>query len=191
MDESDTIQTAARERVDLLRQTAVELRDLDITIKDLEERLGLAKRQMRELQFETLPNMMDNIGMDRIGLPAKDNMPAYDLILEPYIHANISANWPPEKRAAAFAALEASGNGDLIKTQLRINLARGEHELAAAIVDFLRLQYQINPEVTETVHHQTLTAWLREQFENGKPVPDLETIGARVGRIAELKPRKD
>ena len=181
----------SHERTAPLLAAAAELRDTDMAINELEERLAAARKRKNVLQFETLPAMLDNVGFDHIGLPAQDNIPAYDLMLQPYFHANIAANWAPERRAAAFAALEQNGDGDLIKTQLRISLPRGESELAAKIAELLRLNFNINPEITENVHHQTLTAWLQEQIENGQPLPDLETIGATVGRIARLKPRKE
>jgi hypothetical protein len=178
------------ERFSYARATAMMLRDLQLAVTDLEERLKEAQRQVRTLQFETLPAILDNLGVDRIGVPAHNNMPAYDLILTPYYKANIRADWPPAARAAAFQALVDLGHEDLIKTEITATLPRGQHQLAAQIVEDIR-DNGVEPAVSEQVHHQTLTAWLTARLEAHEPVPDLEVIGATVGRIARLKERRE
>lgn len=177
-------------RVEVARNAAAQLRDTQLMIKDLEDRLTAARRELNTLQFETLPAILDNLGVDRIGLPAHDNLPAFDLTLAPYIKAVIPASWPEEKRAAAFTALTAFGHEDLIKTEITAALPRGQHQLAAQIVADMRA-HGTEPAVSEQVHHGTLTAWVAQRLETHQPLPDLETIGATVGRIARLKERRE
>lgn len=174
-----------------VRTAAANLRELAHRISDLEDRLYHAKQDMQHLQHEQLPDLMDIAGIDRIGLPAADNFPACDVVLNPYFHANISTKWSPERQATAFDALTESGNGDLIKCQIHISLPRGERELAAKILATLQNYYGISAELKEFVHNATLTAWLREQWEAHRPTPALDLIGATVGRIARLIERKD
>jgi hypothetical protein len=178
------------ERMAHARGAAASLRDLQLVIADLEQRLKEAQSQLRTLQFETLPAILDNLGVDRIGLPAQNNLPACDLILTPFYKAAIRADWPPEKRAAAFAALTALGHEDLIKTEIDVALPRGQHQLAEQIAERIR-DFGVEPQISEAVHHGTLTAWLTARLEAHMTVPDLETIGATVGRIARLKERRE
>lgn len=173
-----------------LRNAAAEMRDLQIEIENLEDRLQQSKRKLKLLQREQLPDMMDIAGVDQIGLPAADNLPAYDLILKPYIHANISAQWPPERQAEALQALTEAGHGSLIRTQIHIHLPRGYHDLVADMLNLLREKYNVSAEVRETVHSSTLTAFVKDAITNNQPLPPFEVIGADVGRIAQLKERK-
>jgi hypothetical protein len=167
---------------------AQRLYETQLIIKDLEERLAAARNELNALQFETLPTILDSLGVDRLGVPAHDNMPAFDLTLLPYCKAVIPASWPPEKRAAAFTALTEFGHEDLIKTEIVTALPRGQHALAQQIVAAIR-ERGAEPQVDEAVHHGTLTAWLSSRLAAHQPVPDLETIGASVGRIVKLKER--
>jgi hypothetical protein len=134
---------------------------------------------------------MDDAGIDHIGLPAEGNRPAVDLELRPYYRAHIAANWPEEKREAAFQALRDAGHGDLIQYEISVRLSREEHQLAYSIIEALRDQFQIHPEIKESVHWKTLTAWLQSQFEDHKPLPPLEVIGADIGRVAKFKERSE
>jgi hypothetical protein len=169
---------------------AQRLYEVQLIIKDLQERMTQAQRELNTLQFETLPTILDSLGVDRLGVPERNNMPAFDLTLAPYCRAVIPANWPPEKRAAAFAALTEFGHEDLIKTEITTALPRGYHAMARQIVESIRAQ-GVEPSINENVHHGTLTAWVSSRLEAHQPLPDLETIGASVGRIVKLKERRE
>lgn len=179
------------ERMVHAHAAAQRLYEVQLMIKDLEERLTAARNELNALQFETMPTILDSLGVDRLGVPERNNMPAFDLTLAPYCRAAIPANWPPEKRAAAFAALTEFGHEDLIKTEITTALPRGYHAMAMQqIVDSIRAQ-GVEPSINENVHHGTLTAWVSSRLEAHQPLPDLETIGASVGRIVKLKERRD
>lgn len=168
---------------------ASEARDLELEIKDVEQHLKDLKSKLHSIYTVDLPNLMDAAHTDRVGLPTMDNLPAVDLKLTPYYRANIEAGWSPERRAAAFAALEELGSEDLIKTKISLLIPREERHRVAPIVDSLR-QQGYSPHVESSVHWKTLSSWLQEQYERGNPVPPLETIGADVGRIVKLTERK-
>lgn len=179
------------DKLDIVRNAAAAMLAQQLEVRDLEERLEAAKRRFDYMQFEQLPDMMDSVGLDRIGLPATDNRPAADLVLKPYYRASIPVAWSPERQAEAFAALTELGHDHLIKTVIHISLLRGEHELVAKILTLLREHFNIHADVRESVHAATLTAWLRTQFEAHKPLPPLDVIGAVVGRIAQIRERKE
>lgn len=176
------------ERVAAARAAAIELRDKQLLLKDLKDLLAQTNREINQLQFSTLPALLDTLGVDRIGLPASGNWPAFDLMLSPWVKAVIPADWPPDRRAAAFAELIAFGQEDLIKTEIATSLPRGSHELAATIANAIASAGAV-PHVAETVHHGTLTAWLTTLLEAGEPLPDLPTIGGTISRIARIKER--
>lgn len=175
--------------LEAVRAKAAEAREAEFELESLEERVRDLKKRLETIYEEDLPILMDEAGVDRIGIPAHGNLPAMDAKLSPFFSANIAANWDAERRNAAFRWLEANGSGDLIKTEVAVAFPRGKHEEAKSLAEELSAK-GIAPTFKETVHSQTLTAWLREQLESGAELPPLETIGGYIGRIVSLKPRK-
>jgi hypothetical protein len=165
---------------DLARQTELE-------IADLKERLAIKQKELSALLFEELPNLMDQAGVNPIGIPARGNQPSRLLELQPYYHANIAASWPQPKREAAFNALIDAGHEDLIKTEITITLTKGEHDKANKIVRLVKDQFGAETDISESVAWGTLTAWLKEQIQGGHPLPPLDVIGATVGRKVFIK----
>jgi hypothetical protein len=174
-----------------IREAAEVARQFELDIQDLEARLAQQKANLHRLYSETLPDLMDEAQVDNIGLPAKGNLPAVDLTLEPFYRANIAASWSDEKRQAAFDALTNLGHEDLIKTSLQVDFSRTERQQAMKVYRMLKEQFDLHPALRENVHFQTLTAWLREQWEAHKPLPPLDVIGATVGRVAKFKERRE
>lgn len=201
MDELDVIPafTDAPDENESLTLTELgrELYQADQAVDMLESLLEVAKERRKELTMRELPEYMDKISQDRVGLPEHD----VDLVMEPYYHANIQADWPEEQREKAFNYLETRGDGDLIKTKLEMYFGRSELWKVRWIVATLRLLAgqlrlagQETPDIPEpfismAVPWNTLTAFVKEQVKAGKPL-ELDTIGATVGRVVKIKPRK-
>lgn len=177
---------ADSDRLQHLRNKVIEAKQLELEIDDLNNKLSELKHKLQEIHFKVLPDLFDEIGVDKIGVPASGNLPAFEAKCQPYYNANISANWDPERRSEAFAYLTEVGAGDLIKTSVALDFARDEREKAVELADKLKEQ-GLRPNVKEAVHSQTLTAWLREQVEVNNSLPNLEKIGGQVGRIVKLK----
>jgi hypothetical protein len=173
-----------------LARLGQELTDLDTKIDRLKKELEETSKRRNEMAFKEIPDFMERIGQDKIGLPGSN----VDLVLEPYYHANIAAEWEPERREKAFAWLEKHGHGDLIKTTVSITFPRralaAAHFLVAQIKKISSKKYTIpEPEMAMGVPWNTLTAFVKEQVEKGVVLP-LDTLGATVGRIVKVKGRK-
>jgi hypothetical protein len=181
--------TQAPDKLDALRAAARELRDKEREIADLDERLKAAKAEANEMRHKRLVDLMQEAGVDRVGLPAEGNQPAADAVLSPYYHAVIAADWEPDRRQVAFSWLESAGHGDLIKTVLTVAFGRDERARAKEIQQYLELM-SIPYTAQLDVPWNTLTAFVREQVEKYHSVPPLETIGATVGQVVKLKARK-
>jgi len=171
-----------------LRELVADARDLEQRKKQLEEQLKEVSRKLNGddgLYFKKLPDMMDEIGVQVITLAAEGNMPAVTASVGPFYAANIGVKWPDQRREAALAWLDDNGHGDLIKTEVTLSFKREDREAARAFVTEAR-KYG-TPVIEETVHHGTLTAWLREQVEEIGYVPPLDIIGGTVARSVKLK----
>ena len=180
---------------DKLTKLGCELYDTDSLINYLEEELKEAKAHKLKLTMKDLPAYMETIGQDRVGLAVY----GVDIVVEDYYHANIAADWDEEKRQKAFRWLEKNGHGDLIKAELTALFPRTLLELARWIrakIYKLKLPKKFRevvlPEIVikETVPWNTLTSFVKEQVEKGEKLP-LETLGATVGKVAKIKPRRN
>lgn len=170
-----------------LRELAKAARTLELEIANLEERLKEHNIKLYDLTTKTLPDLMAELRIPSITIDAEGNEPAYELKAVPFYRANIAAEWPPEKKAAAFAWLDENGHGDLIKTTVGVPFAREDRAKAKKLADKLSKDYGVT--LTENVHFMTLTAWLKEQVEDKQFIPPLDTIGGQVGRIVKIKER--
>lgn len=112
------------------------------------------------------------------------------LRLEDFVSANIAADWDPERRAAAFEWLVKSGNGGLIKVQMKAAFARGDRKLFERAMKAFRKSLgkkadSVTVEINEAVPHGTLAAFVRTELEQGHEVP-LQLLGATAGKVAKL-----
>lgn len=180
------------DKLDELRAACAQLRDTELEKQNIEQRLTEVNQRLVNLRHETLPDLMDEAGVDHIGLPASGNLPPCDAKCEPYYRANIAADWAQERREAAFSALVQEEAEDLIKHTFTVQFGRGEEDAAHSFAELLKgegFEYTVGM----AVPWATLTAWVKERFQSDTPLSAavLETIGATVGRVVKLKPRKE
>lgn len=172
-----------------LTELGVEFVTTEQLIKQKKQELSELESRLNTLAHVELPRFMLEVHQDVIGLPSWD----VDLKLQAFYQANIGSTWEEERREKAFAYLESRGDGDIIKAQLVIEAGKGslatlkelqplfEKTLEEAGVD-------ATVTVNKSVHHMTLTAYVKEQVEAGEEI-ELETLGAVVGNIVKIKKR--
>jgi hypothetical protein len=174
-----------------LRERVKRVRDLDLEISDLFATLKSKTNERTEILQKKLPDMMQEARVPSIGLAPEGNAPGVDAQLKPLYYANISADWEDERREAAFKLLTKLGLADIIKNLITVELGRGTAKQQKAVVAALR-KLKVPFECRKGVPHNTLTAWIKERYTNGEPLSqdELTTLGATVGHIVVLKPRK-
>lgn len=180
------------DKLDALQARAAEARDLQLSIDDLEAELKEKQTQLRLLYNDTIPSLMDEIGVDRIGVPPQGNKPGVDYKLATTYAANIAAGWPATKRGIAFAVLKRLEAEDLIKTEVTVRLPKGKLELAKKIVKAVE-GMGAPAALKQSVHSQTLGAWLREIYiKHGQALSpaDLDAIGGYVARTVHAEERE-
>lgn len=177
------------DKLEMLRTTARRLRDKRAEVTSIEERLSEAKAEVKLIETKELVDLMAEVGVDKVGLPAEGNYPACDAELKPYYHAVISADWEPNRRQLAFDWLDSAGHGDLIKTAITVLIPRDDRAMAVSIQHYLE-QCNVAHTIQLDVPWNTLTAFVKEQVEKYHRTPPLETLGATVGQVVKLKARK-
>lgn len=151
----------------------------------IEDRLKEVNQEINTLQHRTLPDLMHEAGVDKLGIP-EDGV---DLKLSPYYHANIPASWDDARRQAAFDYLEENGHGDLLSVEVSVRFGKKDLEKARALqrqlVDQGHIAY-----FKQSVPWNTYTAWLREQTETYNREFPLDLLGLTIGQIVKVSTRK-
>ena len=141
-------------------QRAVQLAELLLQmrnkVQDMEKQLEVAKADLRRVEQEDLPELMQELGLETFKLKTGETIE-----VKPEIDCGISE----ERRRAAHDWLTANGFGGLIKTEVVAKFGRDERDAAVACAQ------QIGGEMIERVHPSTLKSFVKEQMAAGKPVP--------------------
>lgn len=119
-----------------LKQQALALAEKEREIEDTEARLERLKKQRLEMRHKTIPDMMQEIKQDRVGLPDFGEHGA-DVVLRPYFFANLPKI--DEKTGEGIGPepglnwLEESGHGGIIRTTVTVVLGKEELPLARSL----------------------------------------------------------
>lgn len=168
---------AALKRVSALAQKQQEI---ELWIERQKERLATAEDELRKIRELDLPEAMDEVGMSEFKL-----VDGSIVTVRPFFGASI----PNDKKTQAFAWLDSHGFGDLIKSEVIAKFSRGEIDAARELAVNLKDQ-GYEAESKESVHPQTLKAFVREQVESGAVAVPLDLFGAFVGRQTVVKKGK-
>jgi hypothetical protein len=82
-------------------------------------------------------------------------------------------SYTKDNEPAVFKFLRKSGHGDIIKSALAVAIGKGKEHLVAKLQKVLgQKAYEgCVVEFKETIHPSTFKAFVREQLEEGKPLP--------------------
>lgn len=209
---ADLSSAPSDEQVARLRRKCEELVAQTQYVADLEKTLEEAKEKKNALAHKELPEIFDLLGVDQFGLPSAGDF-GVDLTLSPYFKASIPADWEDEKKEAAFDHLEEIGGGDIIKTEVKFSLGRGETDKARAIAAFVEENFPDEAptaSITMGVPWNSLTSFVKERYtregspefersqqeksERGEQLEkymDLSVLNAVAGQVVKIKPRKE
>lgn len=167
------------DKLDRIRHFGERQRMLTKHIADLENDLSMAKERLRRVMEQDLPEAMDEVNMTSFKLDD-----GTEIKIKPFYSASI----PEERKDEAFEWLKEHDFDGMIKADVKVQFGKGEFEVAQSFLQFIRgfNEKAIDPEYKESVHWQTLRAFVKEQVEGGKPLP-LDMFGVFVGRKAEMK----
>src|SRR4051794_10405145 len=84
------------DKLSLVRKAAVRAANLELEIKDLEERLAETRSELHAVTSAELPDLLTQAGMSEFVLRCGGNLQPKKFKLSPYYSANIAAGWPEE-----------------------------------------------------------------------------------------------
>jgi hypothetical protein len=155
----------------LVRQLNTKQQQID----DTEHYLKGLKEEKRRIEFEQIPMLMDEMGIERVDVDGAT------VELKPFVSASI----PVDRKQEAYGWLRDHGHDSIIKNDIIVSFGRGEDNMAGDVMYELE-QKGFHPEQKTHIHAGTLKAFVKEQVIKGNPI-DLDLFGAFVARTATVK----
>lgn len=144
-------------------------------IQRAEEKLKLAKEKHRLISEVDIPEKMMALGVSQLRL--EDGT---IISVDTFYSAGITE----ANKAEAYKWLEESGHGAMIKSKIEVSTGKGERELAQRVEKIL-LEAGVPFDKKDSVHWQTLRAFVREQIESGESIP-MDLLGVHIGNRAKI-----
>jgi hypothetical protein len=180
-----------------------QLSDLSKRMQNLQWKIDQIMGEVFELQkirdriaFQDIPELMDKWGISEVRL--KDGS---RVVVKPFVKASLPTETAITKAKTeddrellrdriniGLAFLKKNGAEALIKNILKVEFGKGQTKKAREAIAALA-KIGISAETVQTVHAQTLTAWVRERLAEGKPV-DLATFSVYSGNVATVEAPK-
>lgn len=137
--------------------------------------LSAAKERARRLSEETIPSAMQELGISDLKLTDGTSVKISD---------DVYVSIPKDNQEAAFDWLNSKGHGGLIKVDVITHYTKGNANEAAKLA--LTLEKKgLSVAIQQSVHSQTMKAFLREQLRNGAQIP-LDLFGARPVNLTKV-----
>ena len=174
-DEADAVSQVNTETAKNLSGLVRNLRKVEDQIEDAEQHVKELKRAKQKLSTETIPALMDEMGLERLDV---DGMTVQRKLI---VHASI----PKDRTDEAHAWLRENKYDDIIKNDVVCSFSMGQDNLAKSIIADLE-DRGVNPQAKTHIHPMTLKSWVKDRIEAGKDI-DLEMFGAFVGTKATTR----
>jgi hypothetical protein len=175
----------SEDRLTQIRRAAVRAADLELEIKDLEDRLAQLKSKLHRALSEEIPALMTQAGCLSFTLKGGGNLPNKTFRVEPYYQASVPVGWEEGRRQRAFKALRENEGSWLIKTTVVARFPQHQDDSARAFVEAAK-NAGVDLEVKQGVHQAQLTKWLKDRHKAQKALPPLELIGGTIGQRAVM-----
>jgi hypothetical protein len=161
-----------------MSQLARHLADAERTTEEAEEALKKAKAKEATLREETIPNAMFELELKELKLSTGEKIS---------IKQDVFASIPEDKKQFCYDWLKENGFGGIIKFVVGVAFGKApddeegrkahEEKIEKLIEGLIEQGHE--PEISESVHAQTMAAFLREQIATGNPDFPLDLFGAR------------
>jgi hypothetical protein len=138
-----------------------ELKGLQQQIEDKEKEISELKKQAKEYEERTIPDMMQEAGVQKLELADGTKVE-----VKPFYAAKI----PESRNDEAFSWLRDNGHGDMIKNVLTANIDKGQDNQVSELIKICE-QLGFAYSQKQKVEPMTLKAFIKEQVEKGKEVP--------------------
>ena len=172
---ADALSTLNKDGIALVSRLAEQQQLAQKQVDLLEENLKDAKKKLREVAEELLPEAMKENNMLDFTL-----LDGSKVEVSKFYGASISKG----NQGEAFHWLIENGHGDLIKNQVSTNFVRGQEQDAENFADELN-DRGMPVNTKKWVEPMTLKAFARDQLEKGTKIP-MDVFGIYIGNKAKI-----
>lgn len=131
-------------------------------VEDLEVKLRTAKASLKQTAQTDIPDLMKELELSEITLSTGQQITIKD---------DVQAAIPEGSMPKAMAWLKEQGCDGIVKTKIAIVYERGQADKAHEDAQKIAQELSVAVEISDTIHPQTLRAFVRERMEEGKPIP--------------------
>lgn len=151
--------------------------EIEAEIARLQELLEKANDELKRLSQVEIPRLLD-------GVEGKFKLPNGKSIT---VGEEIRVSVTKEKNFLAMKWLEDNNNGSLIKRKFTIEFNKDQEQWAKDFEKSLaETKLPLSVKKDKSVHHATMTAFIKERLANGEPVP-LDIITVFRQRFSKIK----
>ena len=175
LDAADALQEVDTNTTKSLSNLVRQVEELNKDIDMAEQHLKKLKQERHKVQTESIPALMDEMGVDRL------DVGDVSVTLKPFISASI----PQDRKDEAFAWLRDNNLDDIIKNDVTCSFGKGQDNSAKNVIGILE-EAGFDPKTKTHVHPSTLKAFVKERVTEGKPI-DLDMFGAFIANAAQIR----
>jgi hypothetical protein len=203
-DYGDVREEATPDQMQQLSKLADALALAEQDVERREADLKAAQERYRKLREDDVPSLLESIGLKAVKT-------ANGLCVE--LREEVRATFPKDeaRREVAFAWLKEHGHMGLVKHEISMKFGREQRAVADAVAMLLAplntakalkalgmeadtadqvafTMMSVARNRTDSIHHQTLCAFLREQLRQGEMShDDIKVFGAFIQKFADVE----
>lgn len=177
--QDSSLKAVNNEGLSTIAEFATAISAQELRVEELEEQLKEAKRELRSLTDEKLPQLLLELGVSEFKLEDGTKVTVKNIY---------GATIPAARREEAYQWLRDHGHGDMIKNVISASFGMGEDQLAQKFKDTAK-ENGLICEQKMSVHSQTLKGFVRGEIEKGRDVPQ-DLFGVFVSQRAVIKGAK-
>lgn len=152
---------------------AMQQLSLEQQLKEAQSRVDLVAEELRRIQETDLPNAMLEAGVSEFTLATGE-----EVTIKPDIYPSI----PKNRQKSAFAWLRQHDHGSIIKNEIAVAFGKGQDDEAVRLLEEL-LKHGYQPSKKESIHFQTLKAFIKEYMAN----PENEDLPEDLFNVHEVR----
>ena len=175
IDESERLESVKTKTMTELSGLVKNLNDVNKEIELHESHLKKLKQEKQRLSTEQLPNLMDEMGVERVDV---DGVTVEKKQI-------VAAAIPVARRDEAFAWLRERNLDSIIKNDVICSFEKGQDNLAKSTVAMLK-ETGFEPKIKTHIHPQTIKGFVRTRLENAQEL-DLDLFGVFLSNIVDTR----
>lgn len=155
--------------------------ELKAHIAQVEEQLTHLNKELSVIETINLPQALQEAGITEFAMNNGAKIEIKDIIRN-------GLSKDPAQRDNTFMYVMANGGQEIIKDHFEVDYSKGQYDDAIALRHLLQ-RNNIHFYEFESIHAQTLWAFLREKLREGE-IPPFDDMGLYYAKHAEVKPPK-